>query len=77
MTEDKTTPNRVQPGPPPISDASTVLQLGATVLDEFAEKKATGPFLGTAVASGELPVRNGANNPLGWRCLWSATNSLR
>jgi len=47
------------------------------VLDEFVEKKAMCPFLGTAVASGELPVRNGANNPLGWRCLWSATNSLR
>ena len=41
-----------------------MLQLGDTALDEIVEKKATCPFLGTAVASGELPVRNGASNPL-------------
>ena len=64
MTEDKTTPNRAQPGPPPIADASTVLQLRASELDEIVEKKATCPFLGTAVASGELPIRNEASNPL-------------
>jgi hypothetical protein len=65
MTEDdKTTPNRAQPGPLPIAEASTVLQLSATALDEIVEKKATCPFLGTAVATGQLPVRNEASNPL-------------
>jgi hypothetical protein len=64
MTEDKTTPNRAQPELPPIADASTVLQLRDTALDEIVERKATCPFLGTAVASGELPVRNEASNPL-------------
>jgi hypothetical protein len=41
-----------------------VLQFGATALSEIVEKKATCPFLGTAVATGQLPVRNDATNPL-------------
>ena len=64
MPEDKTTPNRAMPGPPSIADASAVLQLSDTALDDIVQKKATCPFLGTAVASGELPVRNEASNPL-------------
>ena len=41
-----------------------VLQLGLEALSEIVEKKATCPFVGTAVAMARLPVRNEATNPL-------------
>jgi len=64
MPGDESSANRAQPGPPSIRDTSTVLQLVDTALDEIVEKKATCPFLASAVASRELPVRNEASNPL-------------
>src|SRR5215469_7851955 len=64
MTEDKTTGNQISSGELPKIDASSVLQLSATFLSEIVEKKATCPFLGTAVATSSLPVRNEATNPL-------------
>jgi hypothetical protein len=44
--------------------AEDLLQLGPEMLREIAEKKATCPFVGSGVAMGVLPVRNGATNPL-------------
>jgi hypothetical protein len=41
-----------------------VLQLDAEKLSEIVEKKVTCPFVGTAVATGHLPVRNQATHPL-------------
>src|SRR5215469_15989622 len=64
MTEDKTTGNQISSGELPKIDASSVLQLSATFLSEIVEKKVTCPFVGTAVATGNLPVRNEATNPL-------------
>lgn len=64
MAEDKATANRATQGVSPVAEASTVLQLSPMVVSEIVEKKATCPFLGTAVATGKLPVRNQATNPL-------------
>jgi hypothetical protein len=47
-----------------VADASTVLQLSTPVLGEIVEKKVTCPFLGPALSTGQLPVRNEAFNPL-------------
>jgi|SRR5215472_6989439 len=41
-----------------------MLQLGLEALSEIVEKKATCPFVGTAVGMARLPVRNEATNPL-------------
>jgi hypothetical protein len=41
-----------------------VIQLDPEALSEIVEKKATCPFIGTAVATGHLPVRNEATNPV-------------
>jgi hypothetical protein len=41
-----------------------VLQLGQEAMREIVEKKATCPFVGAAVATGNLRVRNEATNPL-------------
>lgn len=43
---------------------STVLKLSASARAEIVEKKATCPFLASAVATGRLPVRNDDTNPL-------------
>jgi hypothetical protein len=40
------------------------LPLGPEELSKIVEKKATCPFVGTAVVTGQLPVDNGAANPL-------------
>lgn len=40
------------------------LRLSAEVTGEIVRTKATCPFIGTAVATGVLPVRNSADNPL-------------
>src|SRR5215469_8396416 len=64
MTEDKTTGNQISSGELPKIDASSVLQLSAMLRGEIVEKKATCPFVGTAVATCNLPVRNEATNPL-------------
>ena len=40
------------------------LPLGPEELSLIVEKKATCPFVGTAVVTGKLPVDNGATNPL-------------
>ncbi len=45
-------------------DASTVVELSPEARDALVEKKATCPFLGSAVAEGKLAVRNAAENPL-------------
>jgi hypothetical protein len=41
-----------------------VLQLEPEALREIVEKKATCPFIGTAVRTGILPIRNEVTNPL-------------
>ena len=41
-----------------------VIQLDPEALREIVEKKATCPFIGTAVATARLPVRNEATNPV-------------
>ncbi len=64
MTNDTATPNPGEPSNAPVAGPSTVLQLGAEALREIVEKKATCPFVGTAVATGHLSVRNEAANPL-------------
>ena len=64
MTEHDTTPNRGNPGPSPIAQASTELQLSTAAPSEIVEKKVTCPFLGSAVATGQLVVRNDVANPL-------------
>ena len=40
------------------------VQLSAEVRSQIVQTKATCPFIGTAVATGVLPVRNAADNPL-------------
>jgi len=40
------------------------IQLDQKALSEIAEKKATCPFIATAVVTGRLPVRNEATNPV-------------
>src|SRR6478672_9646287 len=45
-------------------DASKVVELSPEARDALVEKKATCPFLGSAVAEGKLAVRNAAENPL-------------
>src|SRR6516164_5929045 len=40
------------------------IQLDQKALSAIAEKKATCPFIGTAVVTGRLPVRNEATNPV-------------
>jgi hypothetical protein len=64
MTEDDTTPDRGHPVPSTSTQASAELQLSATALSEIVEKKVTCPFLGSAVGTGQLVVRNDAANPL-------------
>ena len=64
MTEHDTTPDRGHPGPSPIAQASAELQLSAAALSEIVEKKVTCPFLGSAVSTGQLVVRNDVANPL-------------
>jgi len=46
------------------ADSAAELRLGADVLARIAQTKATCPFIGTAVATGALAVRNDADNPL-------------
>ncbi len=46
------------------ADPATELRLGADLLMRIAQTKATCPFIGTAVATGVLAVRNDADNPL-------------
>jgi hypothetical protein len=41
-----------------------VIQLDREALSKIVDKKATCPFVGTAVATGLLPVRNEASNPV-------------
>jgi hypothetical protein len=41
-----------------------VLPFSPAALSEIVEKKATCPFIGTAIAGGNLPVRNEPTNPL-------------
>jgi hypothetical protein len=64
MTEDTKTPSLEKSSRPSVADPSTALQLGAEARAEIVQKKATCPFVGTAVATGHLPVRNDAANPL-------------
>lgn len=64
MAENKGTPIHSERGASEVADPSKVLQLSPQVLGEIVEKKATCPFLGTAVSTGQLPVRNEAINPL-------------
>jgi len=44
--------------------SATELRLGADVLARIVQSKATCPFIGTAIATGALAVRNDADNPL-------------
>lgn len=46
------------------ADPSTVVHLEEATLARIVEKKATCPFVGSAVATSRLPVRNQADNPL-------------
>lgn len=45
-------------------DSDRVLALSASEKEVLVEKKATCPFIGSAVAQGKLAVRNSAENPL-------------
>src|SRR4051812_6523047 len=45
-------------------DANKAVELSPEARDALVEKKATCPFLGSAVAEGKLVVRNTAENPL-------------
>jgi len=45
-------------------DSNKLVQLGDGEKALLVEKKATCPFIGSAVAQGELPVRNNTNDPL-------------
>ena len=47
-----------------MKDPTTVADVQDTVLIEIVERKATCPFVGPAVATGKLPIRNEADNPL-------------
>jgi hypothetical protein len=63
MTDDDTASKPVPAGPA-MTDGSQVVQLSRSAMGALVEKKVTCPFLGTAVATGELAVRNAATNPL-------------
>src|SRR4051812_45373661 len=45
------------------TQATEPLALSAEVKDGIVKKKATCPFIGTAIATGNLPVRGNAQNP--------------
>ena len=45
-------------------DSDRVIALSASEKEVLVEKKATCPFIGSAVAQGKLAVRNSAENPL-------------
>jgi hypothetical protein len=47
-----------------MTNHSAELRLTAESTSEIVRTKATCPFIGTAVATGDLPVRNTADNPL-------------
>jgi len=47
-----------------MKDPTSVADVRDTALSEIVEKKATCPFVGPAVATGKLPIRNDADNPL-------------
>jgi hypothetical protein len=47
-----------------MNDPRDVVVLGADVRDALIERKATCPFIGSAVAQGALSVRNSAQDPL-------------
>jgi hypothetical protein len=64
MTGDSTAPKPAGPSASAIADEWTVLQLSAAAVTEVVEKKVTCPFLGTAVTTGKLSVRQAATNPL-------------
>ena len=46
------------------NDPNKVAELSVDEKDLLVEKKATCPFIGSAVAQGKLAVRNSAKNPL-------------
>jgi hypothetical protein len=46
------------------NDPNTTVELTGDEQNSVVEKKATCPFIGSAVAQGALPVRNNANDPL-------------
>ena len=48
----------------PVATANEVLHLSDHVRAQIVQEKATCPFLGTAIATGNLAVRHDANNPL-------------
>ena len=64
MTDDANAPNPGNTSNPSIGDPSAAVPLSADARSEIVVKKATCPFVGTAVATGRLPVRNQATNPL-------------
>ncbi len=43
---------------------ATIVAISADVKSQIVQTKATCPFIGTAVSTGDLPVRNDADNPL-------------
>jgi hypothetical protein len=47
-----------------MSNADTLVELSRDEKELLVERKATCPFIGAAVAEGQLPVRNDAKNPL-------------
>jgi hypothetical protein len=47
-----------------MTNPSATLDLDGRALSDIVEKRVTCPFLGPAVATGALPVRNDAGNPL-------------
>jgi hypothetical protein len=47
-----------------MTNPSATLDLDGMALGQIVEKKVTCPFLGSAVATGTLPVRNDIDNPL-------------
>ena len=47
-----------------MKDPTTVADVRDTALSEIVDKKVTCPFVGPAVATGKLPIRNDPDNPL-------------
>lgn len=64
MAKNKIAPIHSERSATEFTDASKVVHLSAPVLGEIVEKKVTCPFLGVAIATGQLSVRNEAINPL-------------
>ena len=46
------------------SEVAAILEIGEPIRQRIVETKATCPFIGPAVATGLLPIRQDANNPL-------------